>query len=156
MSPSGFTPLQFAAACRKKFLVEIHIAAASLQKSWIRCILQRTKIVWCEGNLPEKWTETKSFRLAAICSTFSQKKLDEIHFAAASHKKFLLRCTLQELLAKVFGPLHFAGPSFKKFGAAALLQQLRHKNSSGNAPCYTSPQDGLAVHGYAGPICKMG
>lgn len=155
MLPSGFTPLQFAAACRKKFLPKMHVAAAYLQKFWMRCILQHTKTIWCEGNSPEKWIETKSFRPFAICSAFSQKILDEIHVAAASHKKFLPKCTLQHLFSKVLGALHFAGTSLKKFGTAALLQQLRHKNSGGNAPCSTLSQGGLAVHGYAGAIYKM-
>ncbi len=155
MSPSGFTPLQFAAACCKKFLPKMHVAAASLQKFLMRCILQHTKTIWREGNSPEKWTEAKSFRPAAICSAFSQKILDEIHIAAASHKKFWPKCILQCILSKVLDALHFAERSLKKFGAAALLQQLRHKNSSSYAPCSTLPQGGLAVHGYAGAICKM-
>lgn len=122
----------------------------------MRCILQHTKTIWRDGNSPEKWIETKSFRPFAICSAFSQKNLDEIHIAAASHKKFWPKCILQSLLTKGFDLLHFAGPSLKKFGTAALLQQLRHKNSGGNTPCSTLPQGGLAVHGYAGAICKMG
>lgn len=127
MLPSGFTPLQFAAACRKKFLPKMHVAAAYLQKFWMRCILQHTKTIWCEGNSPEKWTETKSFRPAAICSAFSQKILDEIHIAAASHKKFWTKCTLQHLLSKVFDPLHFAERSLKSFGCAAFCRAFSQK-----------------------------
>lgn len=84
---------------------------------------------------------SKSFGQNALCSAFSQK--------------FSTRCILQSVLSKVLVALHFAEPSLKKFGAAALLQQLRHKNSGGNAPCSTLPQGGLAMHGYAGAICKM-
>ena len=127
MSPSGFTPLQFAAACCKKFLPKMHVAAASLQKFWMRCILQRTKIIWREGNSTEKWTKAKSFRPAAICSAFSQKILDEIHIAAASHKKFWTKCTLQHLLSKVFDPLHFAERSLKSFGCAAFCRAFSQK-----------------------------
>ena len=127
MSPSGFTPLQFAAACCKKFLPKMHVAAASLQKFLMRCILQHTKTIWREGNSPEKWTEAKSFRPAAICSAFSQKILDEIHIAAASHKKFWTKCTLQHLLSKVFDPLHFAERSLKSFGCAAFCRAFSQK-----------------------------
>ena len=127
MSPSGFTPLQFAAACCKKFLPKMHVAAASLQKFWMRCILQRTKTIWREGNSPEKWTEAKSFRPVAICSAFSQKFLDEIHIAAASHKKFWTKCALQHLLSKVFDPLHFAERSLKSFGCAAFCRAFSQK-----------------------------
>ena len=127
MSPSGFTPLQFAAACCKKFLPKMHVAAASLQKFLMRCILQRTKTIWREGNSTEKWIKTKSFRPAAICSAFSQKILDEIHIAAASHKKFWTKCTLQHLLSKVFDPLHFAERSLKSFGCAAFCRAFSQK-----------------------------
>ena len=127
MSPSGFTPLQSAAACCKKFLPKMHVAAAYLQKFWMRCILQHTKTIWRDGNSPEKWIETKSFRPFAICSAFSQKILDEIHIAAASHKKFWPKCTLQRLFSKVFDPLHFAERSLKSFGCAAFCRAFSQK-----------------------------
>ena len=159
-----------AAVCHQAVLPHCNLQRLVAKSFCRKCTLQQpfsksfgcaafcsaSKTIWREGNSTEKWTKTKSFRPAAICSAFSQKILDEIHIAAASHKKFWTKCTLQLLLTKGFDPLHFAGPSLKKFGATALLQQLRHKNSGGNAPCSILLQDGLAVHGYAGAICKMG
>ena len=131
----------FAAVCCQAVLPYCNLQRLVAKSFCRKCTLQQpfsksfgcaafcsaSKTIWREGNSTEKWTKTKSFRPAAICSAFSQKILDEIHIAAASHKKFWTKCTLQHLLSKVFDPLHFAERSLKSFGCAAFCRAFSQK-----------------------------